>query len=98
MSSHFPGPGGKKQITSGGGVLVEWVRDSRTLIYRESGSPRAMAVPITLKGSVVEVGRPVAQEARPFGIMQSPDGQQVLQERIVKPAAPVTILLNWKPK
>ena len=57
-----------------------------------------MAVPITRNGSVVEVGKPVAQELRPFGIMQSPDGQQVLQERIVKPAAPVTILLNWKPR
>jgi len=55
-----------------------------------------MAVPITRNGSVVEVGKPVVQEARPFGIVQSPDGQQVLQERIVKPAAPVTILLNWK--
>ena len=57
-----------------------------------------MAVPITLDGSVVEVGKPVVQEARPFGIVQSPDGQQVLQERIVKPAAPLTILLNWKPR
>ncbi len=92
----FPGPGGKKQITSGGGAFVEWARDSRTLVYREAGNSRA--VPITLNGSVVEVGKPIAQEARPFGIMQSPDGQQVLQERIVKPAAPVTILLNWKPR
>ena len=57
-----------------------------------------MAVPITRNGSVLEVGKPVAQELRPFGIMQSPDGHQVLQERIVKPAAPVTILLNWKPR
>ena len=76
---------------------MEWARDSRTLVYREAGNPRVMAVPIMLNGSVVEVGKPVAQEARPFGIAQSPDGQQFLQERIVKPAAPVTILLNWKP-
>ena len=94
----FPGPGGRKQITSGGGVLVEWARDSRTLVYREQGKPRVMAVPITLKGSLVEVGKPVAREGGPTGLLQSHDGQQVLQERIVKPAAPVTILLNWKPK
>jgi hypothetical protein len=74
---------------------VEWARDSRTLVYRAAGG--VMAVPITLNGSVVEVGKPVAQEARPFSIMQSPDGQQFLQDRIVKPAPPVTILLNWKP-
>jgi eukaryotic-like serine/threonine-protein kinase len=95
----FPGPGGKKQITSGGGFFLEWARDSRALIYGEPGNPpRRMAVPITLHGSVAEVGKPVAQESRPFGIMQSRDGQQVLQDKIVKPAAPVTVILNWKPR
>jgi Tol biopolymer transport system component len=92
----FPGPAGKKQVTSGGGSFVEWARDSRSIVYREAGA-RLMAVPVTLNGSSVEVGKPAAQEPRATGIMQSADGRQVLQERLVTPAAPVTVLLNWKP-
>jgi serine/threonine protein kinase/Tol biopolymer transport system component len=93
----FPGPGAKKQITSGGGSFVEWSRDSRALTYRGVDA-RLMSVPVSLNDSAVVVGKPVALDQRPPGITESRDGELILQERIVEPAAPVTVLLNWKPK
>ena len=77
----MPGPGGKKQITSGGGLLRRMGLRQPHARLQGFRNAALMAVPITLNGSVVEVGKPVVQEARLFGIVQSPDGQQVLQGR-----------------
>ena len=65
---------------------------------RASRIPKARCDSTYAGGSSVEVGKPAAQEERATGIMRSADGQQVLQERLVTPAAPVTVLLNWKPR
>jgi hypothetical protein len=55
--------------------------DCHKTMLRSLSSP---TVPITLNGSIVELGKPAVPEQRATGIMQSPDGQQVLQQRIVK--------------
>jgi len=94
----FPGPGGKKQITSGGGAGVQWGRDGRTLSYQAAN--RVMEVPITIDGPSVEAGKPVTLFTLPPGstYAASHDGERFLVSKVVKEASPITLLLNWKPR
>ena len=58
---------------------------------------RLMAVPVTLNGSTVGAGTPVALFSTPPGseYAASPDGQRFLVNEITEEASPITILLNW---
>jgi eukaryotic-like serine/threonine-protein kinase len=51
----FPGPGGKWQISSGGGIEPAWRSDGKGLYYLAPGS-KLMEADITTRGSVVEMG------------------------------------------
>ncbi len=53
----FPGPGGKWQISTQGGVGVRWSRDSREVYYPDLNAT-LMAVPLTPRGERLEVGDP----------------------------------------
>jgi serine/threonine protein kinase len=96
----FPGSGtGKRRITRDGGTLPQWRGDGRELFYLASDN-RLMAMPIRLNTSTIEPGTPAPLFALPAqsGYAASRDGQRFLVNKIVKDAAPITILLNWKPK
>jgi eukaryotic-like serine/threonine-protein kinase len=99
----YPGPGGKWQISTGGGSEPVWNPNGRELFYR-SGD-KMMAVDITTQLSFA-AGKPRMlfdghYEPPPFPIANydvSPDGQRFL---MLKPseqeAAPtqINVVLNW---
>ena len=105
----FPGPGGKSQVSSSGGVQVRWRRDGRELFYLAPDN-RLMAVPIKLDPGrdAVEVGTPVSLfvarlSGDPQGgsnrhYMVSPDGQRFLMDAPAEATLPITVVLNWKPR
>lgn len=94
----FPGPGGRSQISTGGGTSPQWRRDGKELFYLGLDNG-LMTVSVALNGPKVEPGAPVALFSLPPGAAYtaSPDGQRFLLNEITKEASPVTILLNWRP-
>ena len=97
----FPGPGGKRQISTAGGDFPRWRRDDKEIFYAGLDG-KLMAAEVTLKAGSIEVG-PV----RPLGIPValgrgypydiSLDGQRILAitapERSASP--PLTLVQNW---
>jgi serine/threonine-protein kinase len=55
----FPGPGGRWQISTGGGSYPVWSRDGRELLF-ETLDRRVMAVSYTAKGDSFAAGKPRA--------------------------------------
>jgi serine/threonine-protein kinase len=52
----FPGPGGRSQISTGGGLFPLWSRDGRDLLFQTLDS-RVMAVSYTAKGDAFAPGK-----------------------------------------
>jgi len=99
----FPGPGGKRQISTGGGRLARWRSDGKEIFYvTESG--QLMAAEVKENGSTLETGKiggpffggmPVGN-GMTYDV--SADGQRFLA--IVPPeqqstSAPLTLVQNW---
>lgn len=104
----FPGPGGKLPVSTNGGAQVRWRRDGKELFYIALDG-RLMAVPIerTSNGQSLEPGTPVplfatrVGGARNFGRQQyvvSADGRFLMITVTEEAPAPITLILNWKPK
>jgi eukaryotic-like serine/threonine-protein kinase len=97
----FPGPGGKRQISTGGGSYPRWKGDGKELFYVGLNG-MLMATEVSTKGASIEVGT-----VRPLGIPVitgrsdlydvSSNGQRFLvaapQEQ--KSSAPLTVVENW---
>jgi serine/threonine protein kinase len=94
----FPGPGGRSQISTGGGTRPQWRRDGKELFYLGLDN-RLMAASPGLNGPRVEPGVSVAIFSLSPGAeyAASPDGQRFLINEITKNASPITVLLNWRP-
>jgi len=97
---NFPGGGGKRQISSGGGLSPRWAGND---LFFQAPDGKLMAV-ATKGGSSFEAGAPVALfDFRPSGNLIAPyyavtkDGQRFLISTIVEtqPNAPLTVVLNW---
>ncbi|MCZ6706369.1 MAG: protein kinase [Chloroflexi bacterium] len=94
----FPGPGGKWQVSKGGGFgYPAWSRDGTELVYLSGGS--VVAVDVTVQGSRLRTGKPV--ELFPLGRAvdgtMAPDGERAIlaltpEERR---SEPVTVVVNW---
>ena len=55
----FPGPGGRWQISSGGGVLPKWAKNGRELFYRtRSPDSRIMVVNYSVSGESFHADKP----------------------------------------
>jgi Tol biopolymer transport system component len=95
----FPEPGGRTQISTDGGTFPKWHRDGKSLFYLDS-SNRVTSVALLPKGESLEPGNPVPLFTVSVGATYepAPDGQRFLLTEITKPPAPITILLNWKPR
>jgi serine/threonine protein kinase len=95
----FPGAGRKSQISSGGGRFPQWRKDGKELFYLRPDN-RLVAQSVNLSGSVVEPGSatPLFSLSPGGTYTAAPDGQRFLLNEITKPAAPITILLNWRPR
>src|SRR6266436_4137218 len=74
----FPGPGGKRQISTSGGTFPRWRRDGQEIFYIAPDG-RLAAAELNIKGSTIEVG-----QVRPLGVLVlasydvSADGQRFL--------------------
>jgi serine/threonine protein kinase len=97
----FPGPGGKRQISTGGGVFPRWRSDGKEIFYA-SNAGRLTAAEVAEKGDTLEVGSITPLfGAFPIGIGYtydvSADGQRFLA--VVPPeqsnSAPLTLVQNW---
>ena len=101
----FPGPGGKWQISTDGGLEPAWRRDGRELFYR-SGN-RMMAVPIAA-GSGFTAGKPTMLFEREYAASAFPatgvaydvslDGQRFLMVKELEAGdslRQINVVLNW---
>jgi len=98
----FPGPGGKRQISTAGGSTPRWRRDGKEIFYAGPDG-KLMAAEVTLKTGSIEVGQvrplgiPIAGVGGPIHYDVSPDGQRFLvvtePERGASP--PLTLVQNW---
>jgi serine/threonine protein kinase/Tol biopolymer transport system component len=103
----FPKPGGKWQVSTGGGIAPRWRGDSRELYYI---APDQKLMAVAIRGdATLEVGQPtVLFQTRIFesgGFVETdkqqydvtPDGQRFLINTPVEGATspPLTVVLNW---
>jgi eukaryotic-like serine/threonine-protein kinase len=104
----FPGPGGKWQVSQGGGAYPRWRGDSAELFFQSSAGP-LMSASVDGRGSAFLVGAITSLfEVRirnvGFGGSNShnydvtPDGQRfmvaVTDDAPAEP--PITVLMNWR--
>lgn len=96
----FPGPGGKRQISTSGGTLPRWRADGKELFYM-TPDQRLMAAEVMIKGGEFETGgvHPLfgpLPTSNGFQYDVSADGQRILAITPSKTAsAPLTIVQNW---
>jgi hypothetical protein len=96
----FPGPGGKWQVSTGGGFTPRWRGDGRELFYPTlDGRMMSVAVDGTTAGFRADIPRPLFQAA----IVQEPgyqydvaaDGQRFLVNTAPPSPVPVTVVSDW---
>jgi len=99
----YPGGGGKRQVSNGGGAHPRWRQDGRELFYY-AGDGKLMAAPVR-SGVSFEVGAAVPlfefrsgtvhEIFAPYAV--TADGQRFLINTVVEtePNAPLTVWVNW---
>ena len=96
----FPGPGGKRQISTAGGSFPRWRQDGKEIFYVDRDQ-RLMAAEVTAKGGALEVGavRPLfgpIQTSTSYLYDISADGQRILAAVASRQTSePVTLVQNW---
>src|SRR5262249_28098351 len=92
----YPGPGGRVQISTDGGVNPVWSPTGRELFYRKG--EKMLAVLIETKPALV-VGRPSVLFEGKFepGYDVAPDGQRfvMVRESEAQAAPQIQVLLGW---
>jgi serine/threonine-protein kinase len=99
----FPGPGGKWQISSGGGTFPVWSRAGRELLYK-GPDDRIMTVSYTINGDTLTAGSPRVWSPTPimtygnFNVWDlAPDGKRALvfiSDAQQKSLTHLTLVLN----
>jgi Tol biopolymer transport system component len=103
----FPGPGGKWQVSTGGGVDPRWRHDGKELFYIASDG-KLMSAAVQRSGQTLEASTPVALfQTRIVGgnlsntqrqqYAVAPDGKRFLVNTIAdeSTASPIIIVTNW---
>jgi Tol biopolymer transport system component len=97
----FPGPGGKWQVSAGGGGFPRWRRDGGEIFHLNPDNA-LMAVGVDGRSAAFEVGtsRLLFKTRVPTGLRSSydvsPDGQRFLVNTLIEEAiGPITLLVNW---
>jgi eukaryotic-like serine/threonine-protein kinase len=95
----FPGPGGKRQVSTVGGTLPRWRADGKELFYRAADN-RLMAAAVDAKGNAFEVKKVeplLGSMVGATGYDVSADGQRFLTLVPVegKTDALLTVVQNW---
>jgi serine/threonine protein kinase len=100
----FPGPGGKRQISAGGGELPRWRADGKEILYAAPNG-KLMAAEVSIKGEGIEVGTitplsvPVTlNPLNGYSYDVSADGQRFLVAAPIeqKSTAPLTLVQNGR--
>jgi len=100
----FPGPGGKWQVSTEGGIEPKWSKTGHELYY--CASTALMVVPYSVQKDSFEAAKPRLMFDHRFEMRVPftsydvmPDGQHFLGFQFVggkeRPAAEVTVVLNW---
>jgi Tol biopolymer transport system component len=99
----FPGPSGKRQVSTAGGRQPRWRADGKELFYLDLGG-QLMAVPVRMEiGFETGTPQPLFRAAtRRTNIPQYDvfaDGQRFLMNAVVveKASTPATLVQNWEP-
>jgi hypothetical protein len=93
-------PGGKWQISPGGGRCPRWRRDGKEIFYLDPGS-RMMAAEIEAKGNSFEVRKPqpLFRAAAPPTFLSpydvTPDGKRFVINTMSNTNQPLTLVVNW---
>jgi Tol biopolymer transport system component len=99
--------GGGKRVSTAGGTNPRWRHDGKELYYVNAAGA-LMAAPITVTGSTLAPGMPVALS--PLRLVSGGTGNQVWQYDVTRDgrflittvldeaSAPVTLLQNWHPE
>ena len=99
----FPGPGGKRQISTAGGHHPRWRRDGKEIFYVAPGN-KLMAATVNGQGSAFQAGevrplfdvRPAAVAGPRYLYDVSPDGQRFLVSTDQQAAPPpLNLVVNW---
>jgi Tol biopolymer transport system component len=94
----FPGPGGKWQVSKGGGLGAVWTRGGQEILYRAAGG-KVLAVAVKAGASTFEVGAPVNlfEESRIVAASPVRDGERILVALSAKSTQsfPIALLINW---
>jgi Tol biopolymer transport system component len=99
--SPFSRPGGKRQISTNGGIKPRWRRDGKEIFYL-SPEGQLMATEVRISGETVEVGATRTlfsgmTTANGYGYDVSPDGQRILAAvaKDQKSNEPISLVQNW---
>ena len=100
--------GGQWQVSTAGGVFPAWRPDGKELYYLNPAGVM-MAASITVTGTTLAPGAPVVlfptrvagggvdtQQGRQYDV--GPDGRFLINIELDSAAAPITLLMNWKPE
>jgi Tol biopolymer transport system component len=100
--------GGQWQVSTAGGIMPRWRRDAKELYYL-APTGAMMAAPITVTGSSVAPGAPVALfptrifgggadggQGRQYDVAR--DGRFLINTVLDEASAPITLLQNWHPE
>jgi eukaryotic-like serine/threonine-protein kinase len=97
----FPGPGGKWQISPGGGCVPRWRHDGKELFFLSSDN-KLMAAEVKANGSSLEIGDVrMLFETRPNGTFGggydvTADGRKfAIAYETAQPGASLTLVANW---
>jgi len=99
----FPGPGGKWQVSNGGGRSPQWRRDGRELFYI-SADNKIMSAEVRANGSSFTVGavKPLFQAKPYFGLFTAnlfdvtADGQRfIIPSDKGQSGRTITLIANW---
>jgi len=92
----FPGPGERKQISSGGGVAPRWSQDGHH-IYYQNPDWKLMEISVTT-GSALQQGIPRLRFSVPVDSDYEvfADGKFLVNEQVGNLDGPQIVLLNWQ--
>jgi pimeloyl-ACP methyl ester carboxylesterase len=100
VAQPFPGPGGRVQISSGGGTEPVWARDGRRLFYRADGRLVAALLrpgpPLTVAARDTVMADPYAYATNPHANYDVlPDGSHFVMLDQAG-AGELTVVVNWR--
>jgi Tol biopolymer transport system component len=102
------GVGGQWQVSTTGGIMPLWRADGKEIYYLNPAGAM-MAAPITATSVSIEPGEPVVlfptrisgggvdvQQHRQYDVAR--DGRFLINTVLDEAAAPITLLMNWRPE